>query len=259
MAIDARQSASSPGLSLVIPCYNEEELVADTVMQLVTAFERAGHRLELIAVDNGSHDRTGEILQELAARHPVVVTTRVEQNQGYGLGVLSGLALCTLPWVGLTCADGQVEAAEVVRLYELAARSKSPRLVKVRRRFRLDGFRRKITSIAYNGSTALLFGGLGSIDVNGNPKVLPREYVERMNLESKDWFLDAEIMIKAKRLGLEVLELNVMALMRAGGKSNVRLGTCWEFVRNLLRYRFGRAGRVERASVRPVAGVAGPA
>ena len=73
-------------------------------------------------------------------------------------------------------------------------------------------------------------------------------FMERMQLQSKDWFLDAEIMIKAKRLGLEVLEFNVLAQMREGGTSNVRLDTCWEFVLNLLRFRFSRG---ERIAVQP--------
>jgi len=60
-----------------------------------------------------------------------------------------------------------------------------------------------------------------------------------MNLESNDWFLDAEVMIKAKVLKLPVFEMNVIAQMREGGKSNVRGTTIWEFVRNLWRFRFG--------------------
>ena len=80
-----------------------------------------------------------------------------------------------------------------------------------------------------------MFGGLGSIDINGNLKIIPRNYLERMNLQSKDWFLDAEVMIKAKKLGLEVYEFNVMSQMREGGSSNVNKGTCWEFIVNLLK------------------------
>ena len=56
-----------PHLSMVMPAYNEEETVAYTVRRLVHAFEQAGHRLQLVVVDNGSHDRTGEIIRELAA------------------------------------------------------------------------------------------------------------------------------------------------------------------------------------------------
>jgi len=61
-----------------------------------------------------------------------------------------------------------------------------------------------------------------------------------MNLESKGWFLDPEIMIKASHLGLPVLEFNAFARMRGNGTSHVRTSTCWEFVRHLLRYRFTR-------------------
>lgn len=242
-----------PEISLVIPCYNEEAVVADTVGDLFLAFERAGRRLELVAVDNGSSDRTGEILAELARRHAHLVALRVDVNQGYGHGLLAGLPRCTAPWVGILCADGQVDAADVLKLYETAARAKAPRLVKVRRRFRMDGWKRKITSIAYNFGTAALFGGLGTIDVNGNPKMLPREWLERMRLESRDWFLDAEIMIKAKRMGLPVLEINVLGQMRAGGASNVRLATCFEFARNLWAYRFGGKGKVEAPRVEAAA------
>jgi hypothetical protein len=137
-----------------------------------------------------------------------------------------------------------VEAEDVVRVYEIAAHTKNPTLAKVRRRFRMDGLVRKIISITYNLITTIMFFGLGSIDINGNPKILPRECLERMNLQSKDWFLDAEVMIKAKRMGLEVYEFNVMAQMREGGSSNVNSNTCWEFIINLLKYRFWGAGKL---------------
>ena len=109
----------------------------------------------------------------------------------------------------------------------------------------LDGWQRKVASVAYNGLITVMFPGLGSIDINGNPKLLPTDYARRMNLRSADWFLDAEIMIKSKRLGLQVLEINVLAQMRDGGTSNVNLGTCWEFLVNLFRWRLGGTSEVE--------------
>ena len=59
-----------------------------------------------------------------------------------------------------------------------------------------------------------------------------------MQLESKRWFLDPEILIKSSHLGVRVLELNAFARMRGRGLSHVRAATCWEFFRELLRYRF---------------------
>ena len=237
-------SPPGPELSLVLPCYNEEELLRSTALELIEAFGRGGVNVELVLVNNGSTDGTGQIIDTLVAEGWPVVRQTVEVNRGYGYGVLRGLELCRGTLVGFVCADGQVQAQDVVKVYGIAARSKTPRLVKVRRRFRMDGLTRKVVSIAFNGLALLLFGPLGSIDLNGNPKILPREWLQRMNLQSEDWFLDAEVMIKAKRLGLPVSELNVLAQAREGGTSNVRANTCAEFLRNLARYRFGSVQRL---------------
>lgn len=227
-------------LSLVVPCYNEQEVLENTARRLITAFAVRGTSFELVLVDNGSTDSTGEIIDRLAGEGLPIVKVHVQENQGYGHGVLSGLRRCRGRFVGFVCADGQVDASDVVKVFDLAANARTPKLVKVRRRFRMDGPVRKIVSIIYNFMTAALFGGLGSIDLNGNPKVLPREYLERMNLRSKDWFLDAETLIRAKQLGLPVFEINVIGQLREGGRSNVRVDTCWEFLRNLIRFRFAR-------------------
>jgi dolichol-phosphate mannosyltransferase len=227
----------APDLSLVIPCYNEAESIRNTATRLVEAFEVRRVSLELVLVDNGSTDETGAIIDKLIAEGLPAVKAAVEVNQGYGCGVLRGLERAHGRFVGILGADGQVDAHDVARLYDVAARARTPKLVKVRRRFRMDGFARKIVSIAYNVLANVAYGGLRSIDINGTPKIFPRDYLPRMRLESRDWFIDAEIMIKAKRLGLGVFEMNVLAHMRDGGSSHVRAGTCWEFVKNLARWR----------------------
>lgn len=228
-----------PDLSLVMPCFNEEEIVAYTIDRLLDAFERSDHRLEIVAVDNGSSDRTGEILRRLAEERPGrIVTHRVERNEGYGKGVLAGIPLCAGRWAGIIPADGQVDAEDVVRLFEAAESSGGVVLAKVRRRFRMDGLRRKIVSVAYNLFFRALWPGIASLDINGSPKIMPRTYLVRMNLRSTDWCLDPELMVKAHHMGLRVLELNVFARMRGAGTSHVRAATAWEFFRRLLGARF---------------------
>jgi dolichol-phosphate mannosyltransferase len=234
-----------PDLSLIVPSYNEEDIIGYTIPRLLNAFDRAGYRLELIAVDNGSWDRTGEIIKDFAAKNPSVVYHRVEVNQGYGHGVLSALPVCTAPWVGIIPADGQVDAEDVVRLLEAAIASDGNIVAKVRRRFRMDGLRRKIVSVAYNLFVQILWPGFGSIDVNGNPKIIPRNLILGLNLQSKGWLLDAEILIKAHYLGVRIIELNVFGRMRGNGISHVRVETCWEFFVSLLAFRFSRKWRRE--------------
>jgi glycosyltransferase involved in cell wall biosynthesis len=230
-----------PEISFIMPCYNEQDAIPYTIPQLIQAFQRAGHRLELIGCDNGSSDRTGEIIKRFAAEGLPVVYHRVEPNEGYGNGVLKSFGVCSAPWIGIIPADGQVDADDVARLFEAVKHSDGRLLGKVRRRFRMDGLVRKVVSILYNGMVWVLWPRLGSIDINGSPKIIHRDVIAAMELESKRWFLDPEMMIKAHHLGIRVLEMNVFARMRSAGLSHVRAGTVWEFIVNLLSYRFGGA------------------
>ncbi len=231
--------SQSPDISVVVPCYNEEGIIGYSIPKLSKAFRLSGFRLELVAVDNGSTDRTGEIIAELAVQDPSIVPHRVVQNQGYGHGLLSGLSVATAPWVCFIPADGQVDAEDTVRLFEAALASGTDVVAKARRRFRMDGLYRKLVSTAYNVFIRTLWPKLQSIDVNGTPKIAPRALLLNMRLQSEDWFLDPEIMLKAHYMGVRVLEFNVFARLRGNGLSHVRATTCWEFARNLLRYRFG--------------------
>jgi glycosyltransferase involved in cell wall biosynthesis len=230
----ASESRKAPDLSIVMPCYNEEEAIRYTIPRLMTAFSRGGYSLELVAVDNGSWDKTGEILGELALAHPGVVPIRVEVNEGYGNGLLRGMEAANAPWVGIIPADGQVDAEDVVRLYEAAVATVSPSLVKARRRFRMDGVTRKVVSVAFNIFFRMLWPNVRSIDINGTPKLVPRASLQAMNLKSKNWLIDAEMMVKSQYLGMRIIEHNVFGRMRSNGLSHVRASACWEFFRALI-------------------------
>jgi len=229
-----------PDISIIVTSYNEEEIIGYTIPRLITTFKKSGYHLELVAVDNGSWDRTGEIIKRLATQNASVIYRRVEKNEGYGNGVLSGIQCCTAPIVGIIPADGQVDAEDVVRLYEAIIATNGKVIAKARRRFRMDGLLRSIISITYNLFVWFLFPRLASHDINGNPKILRRDALLDMRLTSKGWFLDPEIMIKAYYMGLNVLEFNVFARMRSSGISHVHMSTCWEFVLKLISFRFSR-------------------
>jgi glycosyltransferase involved in cell wall biosynthesis len=228
-----------------MPCYNEESVIVYTIPRLLTAFEREDYILELILVDNGSDDRTGEIIKKFAAQNSNVVLHRVEVNEGYGNGVLDGIPFCNAPWIGIIPADGQVDAEDAVRLYEAVITTNGNVLGKVRRRYRMDGFRRKIVSVTYNLFFRALWPRIDSLDINGSPKILPRHVVLSMDLKSKDWLLDPEIMVKAYHMGIKILEFNVFARMRGSGVSHVHMNTVWGFFSYLLLFRFSREWRKE--------------
>lgn len=254
----SRDGGAGPELSIVMPCYNEAENVPHTVPRLARAFSQVECRYEIVAVDNGSRDATWDRLGELAAKYPGIVRpVRVEQNIGFGNGVLTGVRHATGAWIGMVAADGQVDAEDVVRLYEACADTDGRVLGKVRRRYRMDGFLRKVISIGYNCFVRLLWPRLGSWDVNGQPRMLRADVMRVMDLQSTNWLLDPEMLIKAHYMGIRVLEVNVFARMRGNGLSHVRMATCWEFFKYLVVFRFSDRLRGWRRRI--AAGAAVPA
>jgi glycosyltransferase involved in cell wall biosynthesis len=234
-----------------MPCYQEEASIGETAPQLVRAFAEAGIGLDLVMVDNGSTDRTGAIIDQLIASGLPIRKVRVAVNQGYSNGIRRGFAVCTTaPVVGHVCADGQVSAEDVVRAYRLMEGRVERIVAKVRRRFRQDDWRRKVISFVYNIGIHGIYGWLGAIDINGTPKLYSRRNLERMAISSRDWFLDPEIMIKAKVLGLRVIEIDVEGRARQGGRSHFRVRTLVEFAKNVVQYRFGHEFRAFRRRIR---------
>jgi len=100
-------------VSVVIPAYNEEGAVAETVHAVRDAFERTGHALEIIVVNDGSRDATGDEAHDAGAiviNHPV--------NIGYGNAILSGMHAARHEYVALTDADGTYPVARLPDLLE---------------------------------------------------------------------------------------------------------------------------------------------
>ena len=248
--------AGALDLSLVMPCYNEAENVPHTVPRLVKAFAQTGCRFEVVTVDNGSKDDTWAKLGALAEQFPGVVRpVRVETNIGFGNGILMGMRNATGTWIGTVAADGQVDAEDVFRLYEACADTEGRVLGKVRRRYRMDGVTRKFISVGYNVFVHLLWPSLDSWDVNGQPRMLRRDVVTAMDLQSTNWLLDPEMLIKAHYMGVRVIEVNVFARMRGNGISHVRMATCWEFFTYLMAFRFsGRLRAWRQRIAQPASG-----
>lgn len=227
----------SPEVSLAIPCYNEEDCIAKTIPPLIEEFLQRDIDLELVLVDNGSTDRTGEIIDEFIDDGLPVVKIWLETNTGYSRGVIEGLAQCRAPSIGYMHADGQVAPMDVLRTYRLLDGREERVLVKVRRRFRGDSWQRKFISIVYNFLMKGVFGWLGSMDINGCPKMFSRRNFAAMQCRSRDWFLDPEIVLKANKMGLRIVEIDVEGHFRQGGVSHVRVTAIAEFLKNMWIYR----------------------
>lgn len=242
-------TAVPPAFSIAIPLYNEEECIEKCVTEMIRGLDRdfAG-AYELILVVNGSTDRTPEICQRLAACYSCIRTVSAPRNLGYGGGIILGLGVTRGAYVGFMCGDGQIspeDLASVMR--EIATGSWD--LVKALRTSRADGLLRRVNSLAYNTLFRLALG-TRSRDINAMPKLWRREVMPLIDPTSRDWFIDAEIMVKARYRGLRVREVPVRYLERVGGRSVVRLSTVFEFLRNAAAARLN--GTLREWKRRPV-------
>jgi len=205
-------------------------------MPIAQVLKSHGIDYELVLVDNGSLDRTGQILEDLSRLDARFKKVTVKHNQGYGWGIICGLKASTGRFVGFMCGDGQIYPKAVMDVFN-KLKYENLDLAKVKRAVRKDGLKRHVISEIYN-LLFFLFFNVGTMDVNGTPKIFKRELLDKFAPSSKDWFIDADIMIRAKELGLKIGEVPVVFLARQKGKSNISLSAIFQFLKNMIRYKF---------------------
>jgi glycosyltransferase involved in cell wall biosynthesis len=205
-------------LSIVFPAYNEELNVESSVARALEYLK--GKEGEVIVVNDGSSDRTAEILERLAREHPGRVRPiHHELNQGYAPTLRDGFLAAKSDWVFYTDADNQFVLGEIDRL--IAIREGADLAIGYRAD-RQDPPLRKFAAATYNRMVRLAFGLKGVSDIDCAFKLFRREVFERIRIESKHFLVDAEILIKAHRLGMVIRETPVTHLPRKLGSSTVK-------------------------------------
>ena len=221
-------------LSIVIPFFNEEKNVKNVVDSLVRNIEILGINYEIVLVDNGSKDDTLNIINKLIKENKNLKKVRLVGNEGYGHGILSGLKTAKGKYVGFIDGDGQFGNENVVEAYRKIINEN----LDLCKGFRTRSIARNIMSIFYNLIVRLLFF-THIRDINAKPKIMKMVCYKNLHLKSKDWFIDTEIMLKAKKKGYKYGEIPLEYKKRKGGKSSLGISAVLQFLKNLLRFRLG--------------------
>jgi glycosyltransferase involved in cell wall biosynthesis len=208
-------SASPPPLSLSVffPCYNEEANVERTTLAALQACRRITSDFEVIIVNDGSKDRTGELAERLAAEHPEVRAVHNDPNRGYGGALQRGFREARKERVFYTDGDGQFDFEEIDKLLPLL---KEYDIVSAYRLDRQDPVLRKINAFCWGTLVNLLFG-MWIRDIDCAFKVYPRELFDEIEMKSEGALIDTEVLARATRLGYRIGQIGVHHYPRTAG------------------------------------------
>ncbi len=226
-------SVEKPSFSIVIPLFNEEENVLPLVQSLFKEVGADPGFLELLLVDDGSRDRTAELIQQQAKNNPRIRLVQHDRNRGLGAAIRTALRNADGDLVFYTDADLPFDFALIPKLISLAG---TDRVVIGCRMNRGEGVRRWFLTKGYNLLIRALFG-LKVRDVNFACKVIPRALAQAADLRSEGSFIDAEILLEARRFDLNITEYPLTYFPRTLGLSTLsRPDVIWGIFRELGTY-----------------------
>jgi dolichol-phosphate mannosyltransferase len=211
-------------ISLVLPAFNEAAVIGRAVTEAEAALAGRFAGYEVIVVDDGSTDGTAAEVQRLLPVAPHTRLLRHATNRGYGVALRTGFEAARFPLVAFTDADCQFDLADLAVLAPLAAEYD---IVAGYRVDRKDPWRRRFLSRGYNLLTRTLVGTRVR-DVDCALKVFRRTALAHLLPESRGFFVNTEMLTRARQLGLIVTERPVSHRPRLGGDSKVSL---WEVPR----------------------------
>lgn len=222
-------------LSLVIPCYNEAKNIPLILERFAEVLTRRD--VELILVNNGSRDDSQGVLERLLPRYPFARTVLVDVNRGYGFGIRAGLAAARGDSVGWTHADLQTDPSDAVKaLAIIEGKGGSGGIfVKGSRQGRPLFDRVFTVGMSFFESVYL---GERLWDINAQPNIMPRSFVEGWRNPPDDFSLDLYALYMAQRQGLEIVRFPVLFPPRVHGQSswNTGLGAKWKFIKRTLEF-----------------------
>jgi glycosyltransferase involved in cell wall biosynthesis len=225
---------SQLSISVVLPAYNEEENVGQAVRSVLEVMEPITPDYEVIVVDDGSRDRTSEVVEELAKSYPKVRLVRHEVNQGYGGALNSGFQAATRDLIFFTSSDNQYDVAEVKKLLPYI---ETADLVIGYRGDRQDPFIRRFFAWGWNTLVNLLFGYV-SRDIDCAFKLFKREVTHQVPITSKGAMIDTELLAGAKRKGFSIVEVPVSHFPRlAGEQTGANIRVILRAFKDLFRFR----------------------
>jgi glycosyltransferase involved in cell wall biosynthesis len=246
-------SGSGIYLSVFFPTFNEEENIAEAVANTKAELEKLGRNYEIIIVDDASTDKTAWIADDLAHIDSHVIVFHHIRNTKLGGALRTGFYRARGEVIFYTDADNPIDMGDIAKNLPLVDKYD---FVTGYRLNRDETMLRGIYSRVYNSIIRLLFG-LKVKDVNFSFKMVHRKVIDTVSLHSHGSFIDAELLLEAKRKGFSIGEVGVHYYPRTRGKSTLAkpgiiLTILKEMIQYIIRLWTGSQDRERDLSVPPI-------
>src|SRR6185369_13549438 len=207
-------------ISAVLPAYNEEENIENAAKRMADALRSLLLRdWEVIIVDDGSVDQTGKIADDLAAEDAAHIRVfHHSPNRGYASALNTGFTNARHQLIFFTDSDLQFDVGEIKSLLPLI---EDADIVCGFRIYRFDHLTRLVLSWGFNLLVRIMFR-IGVRDIDCAFKLFRREVFDKVTIESKKFFVNAEVLAKARYFGFRLAEVGVRHYPRPAGRSTVR-------------------------------------
>jgi len=206
-----------PSLSVFFPAYNDAPSLPDLVGKAFAVLQAHVADYELIVVNDGSRDHTGEVLEELRMQYgPRMRVVTHPQNRGYGGALRSGFEAATRDYVFYTDGDGQYDVGELPLLLERVGPATG--LVNGFKLERHDPAHRIWIGKLYNFCARLLFR-IRIRDIDCDYRLIRRSLLDEIRLTSTSGTICVELVRKLELSGCEVVEVGVHHYPRLHGTS----------------------------------------
>jgi hypothetical protein len=212
---EAGTDPAARGISAFFPACNDEATIEGLVRDAISVLERYTGDFEVIVIDDGSTDRTGEIADRLAESDPRVRVVRHDRPGGYGGALRAGFAAATKGLVFYTDGDGQYDAGELELLLERRFEADVVNGYKLKRG---DPLYRRLIGRAYNSVARLLFG-IRIEDVDCDFRLIRSVALRGLQLESRSGTICLEMVKKIQDRGFTFAEVPVHHYERTSGRS----------------------------------------
>jgi glycosyltransferase involved in cell wall biosynthesis len=223
-----------PGISVFFPAFNEEENISGLVEKTCDFLEHITDKYEVIVVNDGSKDSTGEIAEGIASKRNQVRVIHHTVNKGYGAALRSGLKGARYDLIFFTDGDGQFDITELKEFLGLIDKADVVIGYRIKRQ---DPFYRLLNARAYGMMIRILFG-LDVKDIDCAFKLFRKTVIDEVDIEATGALASAELLIKIKKKGYKIIQKGVNHYPRmAGEQTGARLWVIFRMFKELWKLR----------------------